>query len=98
MPQKLLSEHMATEPMIKWSVIGLIIMMGSTAIIPPRRNGQYRAGAPDYFLERDKSLLEIKGLGEVRIHESSGKNLEVITEEVLLKRACIDLKYSLEEI
>ncbi len=37
---------------------------GSTAIIPPRRNGQYRAGAPDYFLERNKSLLEIKGLGE----------------------------------
>ncbi len=36
---------------------------GSTAIIPPRRNGQYRAGAPDYFLERNKSLLEIKGLG-----------------------------------
>ncbi len=31
---------------------------GSTAIIPPRRNGQYRAGAPDYFLERNKSLLE----------------------------------------
>ena len=37
---------------------------GSTAIIPPRRNGQYHAGAPDYFLERNKSLLEIKGLGE----------------------------------
>ncbi len=32
------------------------------------------------------------------MHESSGKNLEVINEEVLLKRACIDLKYSLEEI
>lgn len=37
---------------------------GSSIIIPPQRNGQYRAGAPDYFLERNKSLLEIKGLGD----------------------------------
>lgn len=36
---------------------------GSSAIIPPQKNGQYRADAPDYLLERNKSLLEIKGLG-----------------------------------
>ena len=34
----------------------------------------------------------------MRKRESFGKNLEVITEEALLKLAYIDLKYSLEEI
>lgn len=36
---------------------------GSSAIIPPQRNGRVREDSPDYLLERNKSLLEIKGLG-----------------------------------
>lgn len=36
---------------------------GSSAIIPPQRNGQYHTNIPDCFQERNKSLLEIKGLG-----------------------------------
>ena len=36
---------------------------GSSPIIPPQRNGQFRRDAPDHLLERNKSLLEIKGLG-----------------------------------
>lgn len=36
---------------------------GSSAIIPPQKNGQYCKDAPDYLLERNNSLLEIKGLG-----------------------------------
>lgn len=36
---------------------------GSSAIIPPQRNAQFRTNASDYHLERNKSLLEIKGLG-----------------------------------
>lgn len=37
---------------------------GSSAIIPPQRNGQWCANAPDYLLERNNSILEIKGLGD----------------------------------
>jgi DDE family transposase len=36
---------------------------GSSAIIPPQRNGQICKNAPDCLLDRNKSLLEIKGLG-----------------------------------
>jgi hypothetical protein len=36
---------------------------GSSAIIPPQKNGKCRANAPDYLLDRNRSLLEIKGLG-----------------------------------
>jgi len=36
---------------------------GSSPIIPPQRNGRCRVDAPDHLLERNKSLLEIKGLG-----------------------------------
>ena len=36
---------------------------GSSAIIPPQRNGRVCKDAPDYLSDRNKSLLEIKGLG-----------------------------------
>lgn len=36
---------------------------GSTLIVPPRRNGQYQMNVPEYLEERNKALLEIRGLG-----------------------------------
>lgn len=36
---------------------------GSSAIIPPQRNARYHANEVDHFFERDRALLEIKGLG-----------------------------------
>ena len=36
---------------------------GSIAIIPPQRNARYRNNAPEYLQERNKTLLEMKGLG-----------------------------------
>jgi len=36
---------------------------GSSPIIPPQRNARYRETAPEHLRERNKSLLEIKGLG-----------------------------------
>ncbi len=36
---------------------------GSSPIIPPQRNARYRADAPDHLQERNKALLEIRGLG-----------------------------------
>ena len=36
---------------------------GSLPIIPPQRNARYRVDAPDHLQERNKAVLEIKGLG-----------------------------------
>lgn len=36
---------------------------GSSPIIPPQRNARYRMNAAEHFQERNKSLLEIRGLG-----------------------------------
>jgi hypothetical protein len=49
---------------------------GSSAIIPPQRNGQYRAGAPDHLQGRNRSLLEIKGLGGDEVARKLWKKLK----------------------
>lgn len=36
---------------------------GSTLIVPPQRNARYQMNAPEYLEQRNKSLLEIRGLG-----------------------------------
>jgi hypothetical protein len=36
---------------------------GSFPIIPPQRKARYRTNAPEHFQERNKALLEIRGLG-----------------------------------
>ena len=36
---------------------------GSSLIVPPQRNARYRMNAPEYLEERNKVILEIRGLG-----------------------------------
>ena len=36
---------------------------GSSLIVPPQRNARYRMNAPEYLEERNKVVLEIRGLG-----------------------------------
>jgi hypothetical protein len=36
---------------------------GSSLIVPPQRNARYRVNTPEYLDERNKAVLEIRGLG-----------------------------------
>lgn len=49
---------------------------GSSAIIPPQRNGKYHIGATDHLQGRNKSLLEIKGLGDDEVARKLWKKLK----------------------
>ena len=39
------------------------LIHGSSSVIPPQRNARYRQSAPESLLERNKAVLEIRGLG-----------------------------------